>query len=426
MKRHLTYFLLCLLTSPFAIFAAPKATTTQIVAVVNKDAITAADLDNRVKFAAATSGSKIDLTMRQMVLQSLIWERLQLQAAHSKKILISEADIKEALEKVAKNNHMTTAQMKSMFSSKGVSIKTLEDSLHAQLAWVEYVRTQHSPRIQVAAKEIDQTMERLSAKGGENQYSYIEIFLNLDSPDQESSVLQKAQSLAQQLRSSTTPKMVAQEFSQSSSAARGGEIIGVSETQIDPALAKALKSANSEQVVGPVRVSNGYIVAKLVSRRFAGEGDPNEAEANLIQVGFMTSSQMPPEVQTQTQQAIEVLRSCRGCGEFRQKAQEMGAPISSSSVKMGTLPPAVADAIRKGGSGKCHVIPANQGVMVMMACDFKKSEYKMPSRQDVEQILQEEKIAKVAHRDRLRIQATAFIKINDPQLQTSLIKTTPN
>ena len=68
------------------------ALSTRLIVIVNKDAITAADVEERVRLINLRAGNKVTASilpkMRDQIIQGMIEEILQLQAAKPKKIKI--------------------------------------------------------------------------------------------------------------------------------------------------------------------------------------------------------------------------------------------------------------------------------------------------------------------------------------------------
>jgi parvulin-like peptidyl-prolyl isomerase len=165
------------------------------------------------------------------------------------------------------------------------------------------------------------------------------------------------------------------------------------------------------------------MVVKLLQHHFAGEANPMETEIRFIQTGFAINDQMSEEEAEQLKAHIEELQKIRGEAAFKRRAEEIGAKATSTTKKLGQLPPDFASVVKKTATGHClPPIRTEDGVLLMMPCSFKKAEFKMPTHDEVMQMLQEEKIAKQAQRDRMRLYAAAYIDIKDPQSSSSTNK----
>lgn len=405
------------------VYAAGPQSSSRIAAIVNDDIITLSDVDARLNLFILTSGIKNTgdkAKLRHLVLQNLIFERIQNQAAESKGIKVSDKSVDEAVEKVAQSNNATPEQMKKYFAGQGIPLTAFRDMLKTQLAWIEYVRTQHGHSTQVSEAEIEAALAEIRGHAGQSQFSYIEVFLPVDSPQREGSVRQDIDKIAHQLRAGANAEMVAQQFSQSSSAKDGGKVTLISESSLDSALAAALKKATTDSIVGPVRIPGGFIVVKLLQHNFSGKEDPKETEVKFIQIGFAVNDQMSEEQAAQLKSYIDELQKIRGEAAFKKRAEEMGVKVTSTTNKIGQLPADFASIVQKTTPGQClPPVRTEEGILLMMPCSFKKAEFKMPTRDEIMQMLLEKKISKEAQRDRMRLYAAAFIVIKDKEAQPS-------
>src|SRR5690242_18473058 len=99
--------LACLLAAPLAASAAPSvppppaAQATRIVAVVNGDVISNADVDNRARLFALSTGLPVTQDvldrLRQQITRQLVDERLRMQEVQRRKIVVPDKAIADAI-----------------------------------------------------------------------------------------------------------------------------------------------------------------------------------------------------------------------------------------------------------------------------------------------------------------------------------------
>src|SRR2546421_227061 len=92
---------------------------------------------------------------------------------------------------------------------------------------------------QVLRSLIDDGLKRVKEHAGEPQSRVAEIFLAVDNPAQDEEVRHVAERLSQQMKQGARFSAVATQFSQSATAAVGGDIGWVRPDQLPPELAKA-------------------------------------------------------------------------------------------------------------------------------------------------------------------------------------------
>lgn len=155
-----------LLLTGFNLLACPEAGAgappTRIIVVVNKDAITASDVEERVRLINLSTGKPVTAPipddMRKQIIQGMVDEVLQLQAAKSKKITVDDAEVEKALENLAKDNKMSLDAMVKMLKSNGISKQTMLTRLRAQMAWGRYIRAMYAPLVHITDQEVDKVL----------------------------------------------------------------------------------------------------------------------------------------------------------------------------------------------------------------------------------------------------------------------------
>lgn len=163
-----------LLITGISFFACPDAdaatqktatgSKTRILVVVNKDAITAADLAERIRLINLSSGkpttASVPEDIRKQIIQGMVDELLQLQAAKSKKIKLDDTEVEKALEGLANDNKMSLDAMIKMLKSNGISKQTMLTRLKAQMAWARYIREAYGPLVHISDQEVDKVLSQ--------------------------------------------------------------------------------------------------------------------------------------------------------------------------------------------------------------------------------------------------------------------------
>ena len=199
-----------------------------IAAVVNEDVITVYDVQSRVQMFMATSGMENSPEMQRrlvpQVVQSLIDERLKLQEAKKLKIATTDAEVRNAVDLIEQNNNMQPGTFRRMMDEKGVDMTTLLSQIEADVAWLKVVRQELRRDVVVAPEEVKTVLARLTANQGKPENEVSEIFLPINVSTRDADVRQLAERLVQQARTGTPFAALAQQFSQSPTAAVGGDL----------------------------------------------------------------------------------------------------------------------------------------------------------------------------------------------------------
>lgn len=243
-----------------------------IVAVVNEDAVSATDLGERLRLMMASAGMPDNADIRErltpQILTMLVEEKLKLQEAARMNVVVSQQDIDEGFSSIAGQNNLTPDQFGAMLARQGVSRRSLEDQIRAQIAWSRVVQERIRPQISVADNEVDAVRKRLEANVGKEEYRVSEIFLAVETPAQEGDVKRLADKLTRQLVDGQAPfPRLAGQFSQAAGASKGGDLGWVQQGQLDPALEETLARMKEGDISAPVRSLAGFHILYLRGKR---------------------------------------------------------------------------------------------------------------------------------------------------------------
>lgn len=404
--------------------ASVSETTSKIIVIVNRDPISQSDLDDRIKLITLMSGmsaKKQDMEkMRNQVLQSLIQEKIQIHAAKSKKIEVSDAEIEKTLQAMAKDNNMTYDQFLGILSSNHIPKETLTTRLKAQIAWVRYIREKFAPIVHVADSEVDKTLQKIENTKNQTQYLLSEIMLLVDNPRQEGSVRTDATKLVADLKAGANFSMMAQQLSKGTSATVGGDLGWVTLEQVDPAVANIIQNLKPGDISNPIRTPAGFKIIKLKEVRQAGEADPNEAEISFCQAFFPLTPNSSQEEQMAILPQVEATIATTGCENFKKKIKECNLDYQQNpNVKLGQLPEPLKLILKPAPIGKCvDPIMTEHGLLVQMVCDKKAAKLILPTSDQIRDELEQQKMSRQATRELQRLMSVAYFDFKDPAYES--------
>jgi len=391
-----------------------------IVATVNDDVISSHDIDQRLRLATMTSQGQIPEEMlariRSQILRNLIDEKLRLQEIERMEVPAEDEEIQAEIEQLASQNGMTYDQFRQSLESNGISIRTIEDQLKADIGWAKLVRGRYGRSVSISDTDVDYAYEQALAASDQPSYLVSEIFLDIPAPDQEREVFQNAQQLIEQIRRGTPFPAMAQQFSQSISAASGGDLGWLTANDLEPEVAEALKRLSTGQVSRPIRTREGYTIVALRQVEIPGKGDPLQSTIKLRQLFFGLSSQpTQAELEKLVQTASNARRQLSGCGNLEQVASgyENAIAVDAETFRIADLPPALQQVVLNLASGQSAMpVPSNRGVHVFIVCSRKDQtvEIVTPSREDVENRLYGQQLSMYAKRYIRDLRADAIIE----------------
>ena len=152
---------------------------------------------------------------------------------------------------------MPPGQLADRLRADGMSIDTLERQVEAALAWTKVVRRRGARFATVTEDEIDESMARIQENASKPSQLISQIFLPVDSPQEEEQVLNNARRLLDELRNGAPFTALAQQFSQDPSARAGGDMgwlqVGQMPDEVEAVLAQMpTVSVTPKPLTGPV------------------------------------------------------------------------------------------------------------------------------------------------------------------------------
>ena len=378
-----------------AVLAAPAPALSQaeqrIAAIVNDEVISLRDLRQRIRLVLFSSGIDDTADARQrvagQVLRRLIDERLQLQEAKKWNVTVSEDDIGRGVSSIEKRNGMQPGSLPSIFQRNGVSYDSLRAQMRSEIAWSKLVSRRLAPRIDIGAEEVDEIFARLKAAEGERTYRLGEIFLSVNGPDEEPSIRETAERLVEQIRGGARFSALARQFSQSATAAVGGDLGWTPRSQLDPEVAAAADRLSPGEVAGPIRTVSGFRIVTLAGKRRIATPDPDLAELDLKQIFLpVPDGEDPAGMRTRVDAARSEANAIEGCEDLSDAARRLGAeaPQDLGKVKLTDLSAEVRRSVAGVAVGKAgQPVLTPGGIVLMVVCGRTLPKANLPSRETV-------------------------------------------
>lgn len=342
-----------------------------IAIVVNDAAITNGDIAARYGMALLSSGlpDSPDNRGRIMpqIIRGLIEEQLQLQETRRQQIDVSDAEINQALTRMAQDSKVPGGDLRAFLKSQGIGPSTIEQQTRANIAWAKLIQRQLRPRVEISDDEVEDVVARLKANAGKMEYFVNEIFLPVDDADQDSAVHGFANKLLQQIKQTGAFGAIARQFSQGAGAPQGGEIGWVQQGALSPELDAALLKSEIGALTGPIKTTKGYhILAVRDARKITISGDSG-TKVKLAQVARGVPPQMMKAALNDAKGKTKTLNGCATLEKEFPAAQGWQVRISPEQA-LSELPAHLAPIVRSlkvGAASDLDIQPQGFGFIVV-------------------------------------------------------------
>lgn len=387
--------------------ASPQASADamRIAAVVNGDVITNADIEARTRLFAMSTGLRMApdvLTrLKPQILRQLVDERLRIQEALRRKIVIQDQEIASALRDIEQRNNLPAGALRAKLTVDGISFRTLIDQVRAQLAWTQVLRQLMAERGNVTPNEVAERQKALAQMVGQAQYRMGAIFIPIDDPSNAADAQRFAETVIHELRSGAPFPIVAAQFSQTQNALEGGEMGWLAPNQLDPGVAQLVTQMPVGAISNPVRVPGGVQVVQLRGKREIGREVGtilSIRQAFLPFASTLTDPSQPTDQQRQTlARAREISGRVSGCEALEQYAKTNkldSRPLDPGEVRLeGVNPPQFRALLASLPIGKAsEPVVSREGISVIMVCSREEKNTSTASAEEVERMIINERV----------------------------------
>ena len=336
MRALLAVITLSLLCGPAAI-AQRIELVDRIVAIVNKEVVTASELRERVAYAErelrrqGTPAPEPALLERQ-VLERLILDKAQLQLGVESGVRVDELQLDRSLERIAENNNLTLAAFRKALEADGVQMDKFREEVRRQIIMQRLREREVDEKIEVSESEIDLYLDEQKTGGPERvEYNVAHILVRLPeqaSPERIAQARSRAEKARDEARSGADFGRLAASYSDAGDALQGGQMGWRPADRLPELFATALQAMKPGEVSDVLRSPGGFHVLRLLERRGAGEGravTQNHTRHILIRTNELVS-------ETEARRRLSELREriVAGGADFAQIARLNSVDVSAA------------------------------------------------------------------------------------------------
>lgn len=275
----------------------------RIVAIVNDEAITALELRERLSLvtrqlqARGTPLPPLDVLEKQ-VLERLIVDRLQLQQARESGLKVADAEVDNALRRIAENNRLSLAEFRAALERDGIPWARFREEIRDEMTLARLREREVDSRIVVSDAEIDNFLAQPAQAEQEALVTLAHIVIRV--PEQvDAGQLARLRARAEEARARLLAGedfgKVAASYSEVPDALSGGVLEARPLERLPTLYAEAVMSLQPGQVSEVLRSPAGFHLVKLIERKGGalGAGPVRQTRARhiLIKVNELTSSE---------------------------------------------------------------------------------------------------------------------------------------
>ena len=250
----------------------------RIVAVVNDEVITMHELRSRLDAALAQlqrQGTQLpprDVLEKQM-LERLVIDKVQLQQAREMGVRIDDAQLEQALQRIAAGNNLSLSQFRAALEKDGIAFATFREEIRAEMTIARLREREVESRIFISESEIDNYLAGASGQASAEEYQLAHILFRAPesaSPEQIQKLRARAEQVVERLRKGEDFAQLAAAYSDAPDGLKGGNLGWRSLDRLPPMFADASVKLKVGEVSPLLRSSNGFHLIRLLAKRGGG------------------------------------------------------------------------------------------------------------------------------------------------------------
>jgi len=218
------------------------------VARVDDRVVTRHEVDQRARFFTLLRAPG---DPRELALDRLIEERLQLAAAEADGITVSDAAIEAGMAEFAARANLSAEEFVAALAQAGVQETTFRDFVEVGVAWREVVRARFAPQASVTEAEVDRVLAA-TAPGVDDRVLLSEILLPAGTPESRRASLDRARRIAAEVGSVEDFSDAAHRVSSAASRAQGGARDWIRVTALPPEVQAEVARLQPGQMTRPI------------------------------------------------------------------------------------------------------------------------------------------------------------------------------
>lgn len=262
------------LSTPLAAFA--LETLDRVAAVVNNGIVMESEVGQRlslIKSQLQTRQANLppDNVLRNQVLDQLVLETLQAQVAETRGIRVSDQELNQTLQRIAKENNLTLAQFREALIADGQDYAQVRSQIRRDLLNNKVQQAMVNRRINVTDLEVNNYLSsNASQQNSSAEYLLNNILVSLPSPaspEQIQSAQREANKLLDQLKTGAVFSDLAVSSSDAPNALDGGDIGWRKAGELPANIAAAVSGLKPGEYSSVVRTPSGFNILYVRERR---------------------------------------------------------------------------------------------------------------------------------------------------------------
>lgn len=272
----------------------------RIVAVVNEDIILLSELQERMRpYTQRIKQQGFDtekerqmlFKVREEMLNRMVDEKLTDQEIQRKEIHVDDAEVDRTIERIKQANSFTDEDLREYLEKEQMSMEDYRAKIKEQVLRTRLVNYEVKSRIVITEEEIQAYYDsHPELYGGKISYHLRNILIRIPdyaTNDEKEAVRVRMQEIRSRIDAGEAFAELAETYSQSPTAAEGGDLGVIEQATLSPQIQEALEGLKSGQTTAALETDQGFQLFYVEAINHS-EGKPLDTVRDEIQQKLFT------------------------------------------------------------------------------------------------------------------------------------------
>ncbi|WDZ96889.1 peptidylprolyl isomerase [Herbaspirillum sp. WKF16] len=260
-----------------------------ILVVVNNEVITRQEVSERLaSIEQRMTAQNVQLPPRnqlvRQIVERMIVERAQAQMAKEGGIVVDDAMLDRAMQRIADQNKMSMPEFRTRLEKEGMVYASFREEIRREILGQRLREREVDNKVTVTESEVDNYMAAEANAGDTRQELDIaQILIRVPenaTPEQLAARRERAEDVLRQLKTGADFAKTAAAYSDASDALQGGDLGWRPAERLPQLFLDGVAKLQDGQIGAILKSGNGFHILKLVGRRAAGN---TQAAAPAVQ-----------------------------------------------------------------------------------------------------------------------------------------------
>lgn len=255
--------------------AAVQTSLDKIVAIVDESVITERELENRIKlvkidFQNSRRRLPSEEVLQRQVLEALINDSLLLQEAKRRGIKITDSQLNQTMQRLARQNQMSLSDFRQALIADGLDYDKYRETVRHELTITTLSRQYSQRNATISDAEVDDFIEQSGRDTASFEYLLSHILIALPDaadPEEITAAQQTAADIMSRLDQGEEFDQLANTYSSGDTALQGGDLGWRKKAQIPSLFTNQVLTMEPGGYAGPIRSPSGIHIVHLKQRR---------------------------------------------------------------------------------------------------------------------------------------------------------------